>query len=769
MYDMTRSRDGAPWHGGLPVCEQFAAHPGELQNPLLVPSVRVENPASAWPHRYLEHRRKSRALLNRLVVALLYICSVTEQLINITRRFYHQVRHGCENPDCSTPSCFSYQKRSSKAPIRPYTTLSARALATFLASQDYPERNLCPSRLPQVLDPQETALGHEPCEQLECNDIGYKGSPKKAKKSVHWCEMSALPRDENPNDHTSTPILQPKVATQDSVPVSKAKGIKKAKTSEIKKDVKSFTQALFDTISFKVFQTAEIPEGYTVWAPWARESSRGNRVWIRNEDKNAVELDDRPYGPLSASRQEHTEIVNQSHNQESLVDQYPITQEAENAIDITRSTNAAETHPRLNTNVRPRTDEALDTRKQTFSRTICGAIPKHLLTTSCSPFYHPVAASLVQPPMALARFNLENTAALVDSVRALSEPGAYSESQFLRSLGRPTAALQIVPFQLGYATRSQRRIAYTTQSLVHVLSNAKCLLHSFEGNLAQSKVFFHFSRIEHALRNLLEIDFHPSNLLESLWTYLSKSEQILRSQIQEGRYFPFQTVSHGLIDGSSEPYDFGKATYIHIMDVVVAALVALVQQRNPKEWAIMQRLRSSGRIIPRSSEWPCSDDRRNYLLDSMDIFDDEMALRLVRKFLRVTMMHCMAAKYLMQDGRIARPQESVLDRWIERCIASRTDWIKGSVKFSRDLGPEFVQYPFIYVLVDWLRAIILKEWDGRAIIPMGSPVWEAAEFLSRMRICSQQQIYESVANKSHRSPCPVLSITRRLLLYVFSC
>lgn len=59
-------------------------------------------------------------------------------------RYNTQLLYGCSNPECSTRTCLSYQKRKSKGPFRPYTVLSARTLATFLASQDHPERGLCP-------------------------------------------------------------------------------------------------------------------------------------------------------------------------------------------------------------------------------------------------------------------------------------------------------------------------------------------------------------------------------------------------------------------------------------------------------------------------------------------------------------------------------------------------------------------------------------------------------------------------------------------------
>ncbi|RBR23275.1 uncharacterized protein FIESC28_03858 [Fusarium coffeatum] len=63
----------------------------------------------------------------------------------LVERYIFQLRYGCENVNCATPTCFTCRRRlASKAPIRRYNTTSARTLATYLASQDDPEEGLCP-------------------------------------------------------------------------------------------------------------------------------------------------------------------------------------------------------------------------------------------------------------------------------------------------------------------------------------------------------------------------------------------------------------------------------------------------------------------------------------------------------------------------------------------------------------------------------------------------------------------------------------------------
>lgn len=60
--------------------------------------------------------------------------------------YIRQLRDGCGVATCTTPTCFSCRKRlAGKAPIRRYNPTSARTLAIYLASQDHPERGICPT------------------------------------------------------------------------------------------------------------------------------------------------------------------------------------------------------------------------------------------------------------------------------------------------------------------------------------------------------------------------------------------------------------------------------------------------------------------------------------------------------------------------------------------------------------------------------------------------------------------------------------------------
>lgn len=64
----------------------------------------------------------------------------------LVQLYIQQLRDGCGSTTCITPTCFSCRRRLvGKSPIRRYNPTSARTLAIYLASQDNPERGICPS------------------------------------------------------------------------------------------------------------------------------------------------------------------------------------------------------------------------------------------------------------------------------------------------------------------------------------------------------------------------------------------------------------------------------------------------------------------------------------------------------------------------------------------------------------------------------------------------------------------------------------------------
>ncbi|KAF2276683.1 uncharacterized protein EI97DRAFT_466830 [Westerdykella ornata] len=70
----------------------------------------------------------------------------------VLKHYLSQILFGCKNPKCTTPTCRTYNERSSMKPFRPPTELTARALAYYLTSLDSPTQGLCPHALERPSD-----------------------------------------------------------------------------------------------------------------------------------------------------------------------------------------------------------------------------------------------------------------------------------------------------------------------------------------------------------------------------------------------------------------------------------------------------------------------------------------------------------------------------------------------------------------------------------------------------------------------------------------
>ncbi|RSL86846.1 hypothetical protein CEP52_015708 [Fusarium oligoseptatum] len=98
----------------------FARLPADAPPELEAYVQNIENPARVYAIHRASRRHDFQLLVERYVI---------------------QLRYGCDNVNCATPTCFTCRRRlAGKAPIRRYNATSARTLAVYLASQDNPEK-----------------------------------------------------------------------------------------------------------------------------------------------------------------------------------------------------------------------------------------------------------------------------------------------------------------------------------------------------------------------------------------------------------------------------------------------------------------------------------------------------------------------------------------------------------------------------------------------------------------------------------------------------
>ncbi|OAQ97004.1 hypothetical protein LLEC1_05987 [Akanthomyces lecanii] len=203
--------------------------------PQLSPFVRdIENPRRV----YAIHRASRRHDFQLLVQ--LYI---------------HQLRDGCGSTTCNTPTCFSCRRRLvGKSPIRRYNPTSARTLAIYLASQDNPERGICPSlRRTKDTTPAVNNLvfsrfsASKPSHQRSTDCDAQDTSSKAANRSQLQDDLPSKSRGAKVQNTTTNDATREVETSQHPTEICVSE-------RPVTRDYRSFAATTFGTVAFKMIE-----------------------------------------------------------------------------------------------------------------------------------------------------------------------------------------------------------------------------------------------------------------------------------------------------------------------------------------------------------------------------------------------------------------------------------------------------------------------------------------------------------------------------------
>ena len=297
-------------------------------------------------------------------------------------------------------------------------------------------------------------------------------------------------------------------------------------------------------------------------------------------------------------------------------------------------------------------------------------------------------------------------------------------------------------------------LAYSGQSMAYILSNVDALLRSFlhcDDNNVGSKVIrpYEFPLLVDLFRKLRGIDMHPHKILSSLWisagrlyptsAVISKRRTLIASGLDSFVFDPIPTY-HGRSLNDLEA--------CHVIKIILAALAAYVPRCSPLSWLAVRKLHASGQVAPSvdTDTSPAEQKMIGELERILQAFESKTALGLVIRFARSIDIryHLSRARALAEDAEKNRRQfpptfSRVLDYVnsdsLKICINNREG--QPSMKHEEWIDPEIEpitwhpkEWP---IIIEWLRAVILKEWDGKAKIAKGSAVGGALGLLLHIR------------------------------------
>ena len=689
-------------------------------------------------------------------------------------RYIRQILYGCKNPHCETPTCLSCQRRVAKGPFRPYTLLSARTLATFLASQDHPERDLCPHQSIDVDSGPRAKEANLPGKKFE-NRRSLFASSSSSHITTTTSDIESTPAHEREikvhiaNGHSKTRGL--KTVT------SRARNLEKPKNNDHvcrDKDPKSFTQNVFDTVAMKVLHRANASESHPPGAAFDERAQDLETNHVEPKTKETVskttekdaekavlpeiesdsascgynppQIDSVPNKPSVRRHTSSSDVVSAS----GMV-QHP-TKVGNDLVNVKHSDNDEKVHLATNNVAKEPAPRAV---------TPISKIPKSdsqskELDEAEMPQLQKIPVTAANQSettggfstLSLSHFTMSNIIAL-RRVRAACRSDLYEQHCLLEFLGRID-----LPQHSSSCTSYGNFLAYSSQSMTYILSNVDALLQSFlhcdDSNAAVKVVrSYDFALIVDLFRKLRWIDMHPQKIFPSLW-------------ISAGRLYPVSTATKkrrpfGASDLVSSSFSLAPTSQgvslndleaCHVIKIILAALVASVPTCSSMGWLAVRKLHASGQVAPLiDSDFSAAEKKMiGKLVRTLDAFENETALNLVIRLARSidVRYHLARAMALAEDAdKNCRQFPPIFSRVIDYvnadshkiCVTSSED--QPSVKSGEWIDPEaepITWHPREWpVIIEWLRAVVLKEWDGKAKIAKGSAVGGALGLM--LHIC----------------------------------
>ncbi|OAX82877.1 hypothetical protein ACJ72_02774 [Emergomyces africanus] len=312
------------------------------------------------------------------------------------------------------------------------------------------------------------------------------------------------------------------------------------------------------------------------------------------------------------------------------------------------------------------------------------------------------------------------------------------------------------PWDWQYATPRQREVfPFVAQSVFYALSSPRQLLQSFrkdpsspaETNGWGNVGILDIDQLEDSFRILYRICPWETTL-HSLWTSLDKlfvpprefslhGPHILpvRCSNSSGHISKRGLPSPCNTDSLEDYVSDDDAAYISV--VTLLALASSIPPTDSKTWEAVRHVRSSGTILPDAEMRKHSRSTRRALVTISERFEHDLALRLVNRLVRVVSarlaFHEISKTRTTNIHDIERQEKLDFTALILRILrdCSKT---KGGQQQSRTFPSLHDERPTNsrMVAVEWLRSLLLKEWDGKPEMPKSGAAGGALQLLASM-------------------------------------
>ncbi|MCJ1313947.1 hypothetical protein MMC25_007627 [Agyrium rufum] len=574
-------------------------------------------------------------------------------LQDLVNRLYWQIRYGCQNPNCQTRSCLSYRKRTAATPYRRHTVLSARALATYLATQDDACRNLCPSK-PVSLGGVYSMEGHSG--QSTGARLQHSGAESKVEADP---KAAFIPAVTFPTKETY---------------------------QGPRKDPKSLTQNLFDTLAWRSFQYVRYDELSKEWMYQAQYKST-NDIGDLQEQLRARSI-----------QPSHPHVVSNIIYKTPQEHPYTFTcRDRSASLEFLDPSNIQTLLFFLGLGVIEQSQQENALLRYFGRRNHSRPIQNN---PGVVDFLH------------MERFALQSITSVLSSPKALLRS--------FRCNAKSTSSLDLLLTRLNHASN------------MHQWSKATC--HGVSGNVRKSALVT-CAEIESCFLLLSESELSFSRIFSSLTIMVGELLRNVSSK-EEGSSMNLSCPAAEDCDtkGTSFHHQSCSNDGAHLLAVVFSALngALLPFHIRPNFQPDIARLHASGDLLSGRINWHRGEipPQKTALQDLHDVLMDEQAFELLLLAIRLFMEYKKkalqrAAKASTANKRKGHNQGRTT--MFERCIL---EYLRLPSTGQDVKEPKFGEVAPGLDLLFWLRTAIMQTWDTQAEFPADSIAAGAFDLMS---------------------------------------
>ncbi|KAJ5773331.1 hypothetical protein N7457_008227 [Penicillium paradoxum] len=297
-----------------------------------------------------------------------------------------------------------------------------------------------------------------------------------------------------------------------------------------------------------------------------------------------------------------------------------------------------------------------------------------------------------------------------------------------------------------FATLHQREaFPFVAQSAFFVLSSPHQILRSFSNESTQpSGATFSrldVSRLRVSLRHFFTIC--PWDIaLHAVWGALEKvfippegftssgrpSRRSSRSSTMTGPAPP-SAVPQRMSENANEDH-LSDPDAAYIATIALFTLISSMPNIDSGTWRAVVRMRAAGSVASLSDMGKLSSKNAQQAIEVTDRFEHELGLRLINRLVRA--ITARLAYHEISKSRQAysldlpkQRRVSVLDRVMDYLCEHYISHAAGSNELTESIGTASL-------IVEWLRTLFLREWDGNPEMARSTPAGGAIQILASM-------------------------------------